>query len=290
MPDELLGYVPRPGYRDPLVAIDGHGLRVTDGPVAHEPRDGAILAVGDSFTFGEEVGNAETWPAQLQGLTGRRVLNGGVSGYGFDQTVLRAEQLTALHKPSSVVVSFIADDIRRTEMRRLWGYDKPWFAIEHDAVVLKGVPLPPPPQRRLLPPRVAERLLVALSPWLQYLLRYHQRAHPAGTGLAIAPRLVERLAALGARSGAQVIVLAQYDPKVWLDRAFANEQRGLTQTVLDRAAARGLATLDTFASLSAEPSPRALYRAWHMNARGNLLVARLVARALADAAPAARRS
>ena len=62
---------------------------------------------------------------QLQQLTGRRVLNGGVSGYGFDQTVLRAEQLAARYKPSAIVVSFIADDIQRTEMRRLWSADKP---------------------------------------------------------------------------------------------------------------------------------------------------------------------
>ena len=54
-----------------------------------------ILAVGDSFTFGDEVNDGQTWPAQLQLLTGRRVLNGGVSGYGFDQIVLRAEQLAA---------------------------------------------------------------------------------------------------------------------------------------------------------------------------------------------------
>ena len=44
------------------------------------------MAVGDSFTFGDEVNDGQTWPAQLQQLTGRRVINGGVSGYGFDQT------------------------------------------------------------------------------------------------------------------------------------------------------------------------------------------------------------
>jgi hypothetical protein len=44
---------------------------------------------------------------------GRRVLNGGVTGYGFDQMVLRAEQLIAAHKPSVVIASFIADDKRQ---------------------------------------------------------------------------------------------------------------------------------------------------------------------------------
>ena len=81
------------------------------------------MAVGDSLTYGDEVRDEEAWPAQLQRLTGRRVLNGGVTGYGFDQIVLRAEQLTNMHKPSVVVVGFIADDIRRTEMRRMWWRD-----------------------------------------------------------------------------------------------------------------------------------------------------------------------
>lgn len=58
--------------------------------------DAPILAVGDSFTSGENVGDLDSWPAQLQRLTGHTVLNGGVSGYGLDQIVLRTERLTAL--------------------------------------------------------------------------------------------------------------------------------------------------------------------------------------------------
>lgn len=55
------------------------------------------MAVGDSFTYGEYVGDLDAWPAQLQRLTGRSGLNGGVSGYGLDQIVVRAERLMALH-------------------------------------------------------------------------------------------------------------------------------------------------------------------------------------------------
>ena len=101
--DDRLGYVPRAGYAAPGLTIDSDGLRPTGEQTG--PRQGApILAVGDSFTFGDEVNDGQTWPAQLQHLTGRRVLNGGVSGYGFDQTVLRAEQLAppdTSRRPSS---------------------------------------------------------------------------------------------------------------------------------------------------------------------------------------------
>ena len=71
------------------------------------------------------------------------MLNAGVSGYGFDQIVLRAEQLAPRYKPSAIVVGFIADDIRRTEMRRLWSADKPYFDLDKDQLVLRSVPVPP---------------------------------------------------------------------------------------------------------------------------------------------------
>ena len=137
--DPALGHVPRTGYAAAGTTIEADGLRRSGEQVAGAP----ILAVGDSFTYGDEVNDGQTWPAQLQLLTGRRVLNAGVSGYGFDQIVLRAEQLAAKLKPSAIVVSFIADDIRRTEMRRLWSADKPYFVIDDGKLLLRGVPVPP---------------------------------------------------------------------------------------------------------------------------------------------------
>ena len=55
----------------------------------------------------------------------------------------------------------------------------------------------------------------------------------AGTGERIACRLTERLAELQRSSGARVLVVAQYDPVVWDDAAFAAEQRRLTHGLLD---------------------------------------------------------
>jgi len=281
--DELLGYVPRAGLRGSgsggvSVTIDADSLRVNgSGPASNE---GAILAVGDSYTFGEDVGDAETWPAQLQKLTGRRVLNGGVSGYGFDQIVLRAEQLAAVHAPSIVIASFIAADVQRTEMYRLWGYDKPWFECDGDGLALRGVPVPDHTLLSLPARRRIERVLFELPYFLQRGLSYHKRAHRAGSGREIACRLAERLARLQGPPGPRVVVLAQYDPHAWIERAFANEQRALTKPVLDCAAAHGVATLDSFARLAAEPRPRDFYGTYHMNARGNLLIARLLAATL----------
>jgi lysophospholipase L1-like esterase len=281
--DSLLGYAPRAGVRGTVssgapVTIDADGLRFSGENLAST--GGAILATGDSYTYGEDVGDTEAWPAQLQRLTGRRVLNGGVTGFGFDQIVLRTERLTETHKPSVVIVSFIADDIRRTEMRRLWWRDKPWFALEDDQLILQGVPVP---MQTRLPFQIRHRMeqgLIRLPLALQHLLGYHARVHADGVGLAIVRRLTERLARLQAERHVRIVTMAQYDPRAWIDRALANEQRCMTQTILDCAAANGLATLDTFGRLAAEPKPRELYGAVHLNARGNLMIASLLAATL----------
>lgn len=287
--DRELGHVPRAGYAAPGTTIETDGLRRTGSEKEGEEVAGApILAVGDSFTYGNEVEDRQTWPAQLQLLTGRRVLNAGVSGYGFDQIVLRAEQLAAKYKPSAIVVGFIADDIRRTEMRRLWSADKPYFVIEDGKPALRGVPVPP-----------RSDAAGTLSFW-QWTLGYsylfdlvlrrldllhdwygdHERVQAPGTGEHLSCLLAARLAELQKQSGAHVIVLAEYDPVVWDDAAFAAEQQRLTRGLLDCAAQAGLATIDSFDALAATGAPKKLYVTWHMNEPGNRLIAGLVAKAL----------
>ena len=280
--DDLLGYVPRPGHSQPGLTIDCDGLRSTGDAVA-APALPPVLAVGDSFTFGEDVADDETWPAQLQRLLGRRVLNGGMSGYGFDQIVLRGERLAAAHQASVMIVGFISDDVGRTEFRRLWWRDKPWFARDNGHLSLKGVPVPAPRHR---PPmwgfrRLHEGVLSRLDPNLQHRFGYHVRIHPRGTGEDIACGLTNRLAALQRSMGIRMIVVAFYDGSAWQDDAYAAVQRRTTLRVLDCARRNGLATIDSFPVLAAEPNPRALYDPWHMNSKGYLVVARLIATALA---------
>jgi GDSL-like Lipase/Acylhydrolase family len=282
--DDSVGYVPRAGYSGPGLTIDADGLRHTGEQTADAP----ILAVGDSFTFGDEVNDGQTWPAQLQLLTGRRVLNGGVSGYGFDQTVLRAEQLAPRYKPSAIVVSFIADDVRRTEMRRLWSADKPWFDLDKDQLTLRGVPVPPRTDPR--DTLTFWQRTLGYSYLFDFILRRldllydwfgdHIRVHPAGTGETLACRLTDRLAALQRSSGARVVVVAEYDPIVWDHAKFTAEQRRMTRGLLDCAAKNGLLTVDTFDALAATPNPRQLYGLWHMNEPGNRLIAKLIAERL----------
>ena len=145
----LLGYVPRPGHRGitewrTRVTINSSSLRQNRTDEA-DHRQYVILAVGDSYTFGDEVSDEETWPAQLEKITGLPVANGGVFGYGLDQIVLRAETLVPVYRPSQLVVSFIADDVDRNTLAQRTGTEKPYFDVVNSKLVLRNVP--PSPNR-----------------------------------------------------------------------------------------------------------------------------------------------
>ncbi len=284
--DDRLGYLPRAGHAAPGITIEASGLRSTGAPPAGTPAP--ILAAGDSFTFGDEVNDSETWPAQLQRLTGRPVLNAGVSGYGFDQIVLRAEALVPFYRPEAVVVAFIADDIRRTEMRRLWSADKPYFDLDGSSATLRNVPVPPRADPRTT--LTFWQRTLGYSLLFDFVLRRldllhdwfgdHVRVHPAGTGERIACALTQRLADLQKTNGAPVLLVAEYDPVVWDNPSFAAEQRRLTSGLLACARKNGLATLDSYDAMAAASNPRQLYVLWHMNEAGNALIAQAIRNAL----------
>ena len=144
-----LGWIPKPGQ----VRNDGWTSNVDECRVRSNGRSIAtasrpILAVGDSFAFGDEVDDGETWPAYLEEILNKRVINAGVGGYGIDQAFLRAELLLDEYDPDVVILSLISDDINRTELShysygRGW---KPYFEYEDGALVLRNVPVPPQEQ------------------------------------------------------------------------------------------------------------------------------------------------
>ncbi|HYD04971.1 MAG TPA: GDSL-type esterase/lipase family protein [Reyranella sp.] len=287
--DPFLGYVPRPGYAAAGLSFDKDGFRRTGGSGPGDGTGGTVLAVGDSYTYGDEVTDGETWPAHLQRLGGGRVLNAGVSGYGFDQSVLRAEKIAAGRSLDTIVVSFIADDVHRTEMSRLWGANKPYFEIAEGRLVLRNVPVPPRPEPQTTL-TIWQRTL-GYSFLVDFVLRRlnllhdwfgdHVRVNGAGQGARIACLLTGRLAELRRNSGARVLLMAQYDPVVWQNPTFADEQRRVTADVLRCGREAGLEVLDTFEPL-ASGNPGALYGRWHMNDAGNRRVAALVAAAIGN--------
>ncbi len=143
--DPLLGWVPRSN-----VSIEKWGATVStldDGIRSNghqKPLDKKlrILIVGDSYAFGDEVADNETWPAQLELLTNYEVLNAGVSSFGFDQIVLRAEGLIPKYKPDIVVLSFVYDDLERCVQYVRHGVPKPYFLLKNGLLVVQNQPVP----------------------------------------------------------------------------------------------------------------------------------------------------
>ena len=123
--DEHLGWRPGPDHR--RFYSNSGSERVSE--------EKTIVALGDSFTFGSEVSTRESWPAQLQQLTGRRVVNGGVGAYGVDQSILMSKALIEKLKPRTVVLSLLQETIERVGMRSFYGLAKPYFSLESGKLV-----------------------------------------------------------------------------------------------------------------------------------------------------------
>jgi hypothetical protein len=235
--DPGLGFVARPGFARDGVSYDLRGFRNT-GPIASTGTssgalmEAPVLVVGDSFAHGDEVSDAETWAAHLQGLLGRPVINAALTGYGLDQSVLRAESVAPDVKPAAIVLGFIADDLRRAEMKRVWGRSKPYFELVRDEPELRNVPVPPPPDpadtldlwHRLFGWSVALDALLRLKGWHYEWTLDFDRVQPRGAGEALACPLLKRLT----RFGVPVLVVAEYDPWTWQDPDFARQQRRAT--------------------------------------------------------------
>jgi hypothetical protein len=158
-----LGWLSRPGQFNWgwTSNVDAASVRSNGRSVETVNRSRPILAVGDSFTYGDEVNDNETWAAVLEEILNVRVLNAGVPAYGIDQAFLRAELLLDKYDPGIVILSFISDDFSRTEYSyypygRGW---KPYFEYENSSLVLRNVPVP----HESAPPRSFPALRYALG-------------------------------------------------------------------------------------------------------------------------------
>ncbi|MAG31685.1 MAG: hypothetical protein CL908_12425 [Deltaproteobacteria bacterium] len=238
--DAELGYVPKPGRHVShfVTTITPERLRRADS--MPRPPGPTILATGDSFTFGDDVDDDQSWPAHLEVRLGRPVLNGGVFGYGLDQSVLRAETLIQIHRPSIVLLSMIPDDIERTELAYRYAW-KPYFHLAGHDLQLRNVPVPiaPPPTRfralreALRHSHLAHSIFRRVTPYWWYLDGNQQKVHDDGD--EVARRLMKRIARHARKHDVRLPVVAQCD-------AFLETER--LKPVLESAAAAGLEVLD----------------------------------------------
>ena len=79
------------------------------------PRGSAVLALGDSLTYGYGANPTESYPARLAELTGWAITNGGVSGDTSAQALARLPGLLREHTPHLVIISIGGNDFLRRQ-------------------------------------------------------------------------------------------------------------------------------------------------------------------------------
>ena len=150
---EQLGWVMEPnlrsahGLHSKPTTTNSIGLR---GGIEYAPVKPAntlrIVCIGDSFTFGSDVEDVETWVATVDvelNRSGQRVevLNFGVPGYGADQAALMLELRALEWDPDLVIWGLFQGDLARN-LRAFSFAAKPKFELLEGALHLTEVPVP----------------------------------------------------------------------------------------------------------------------------------------------------
>ncbi|MCA9400394.1 MAG: hypothetical protein KC713_02115 [Candidatus Omnitrophica bacterium] len=146
----IRGWQLRAGSQDPNafgegVTVNSQGIRgVREYPYTRVPGKRRILILGDSFTFGTEVGDDETYPYHLQQLLPQdEVINMGVFGYGHDQMLLYLKEEGVKYNPDIVIIGYLSCDDSRNVLD-FRDYAKPVFQYKAGELTLTQTPIPTP--------------------------------------------------------------------------------------------------------------------------------------------------
>jgi hypothetical protein len=168
--DAVLGYAPRenisvtmpdsvPAWHGATITTDAMGFRTNGGspPPDHLP---LVLAAGDSFTFGDQVEDSQTWSACLEKGRRLRSLNTGVYGYGTAQSLLRIEtslERFALEPQLIILSTLVGGDFKRDRLDFM-------FSLPRVAVIKNEsgeLEFAPPPESDAAGSRLAGRRIEA---------------------------------------------------------------------------------------------------------------------------------
>lgn len=113
--DDVLGAVPAPSAR---AVFDSWGFRNREVPESAE-----IVAIGDSHTYGNTARMEDSWPYVLGRLTGRRVYNMGMGGYGPNQYLYLLKTRALSLKPRTIICGFYMGDDFENAFSITYGLD-----------------------------------------------------------------------------------------------------------------------------------------------------------------------
>jgi len=91
-------------------SINSSGLR-DDEASLQSPE---IICLGDSYTAGWGVGQSETYPDQIQAMTGMKVLNAGISSYGTAREVMMLKRLDTSNL-KCIIIQYCLNDMKENE-------------------------------------------------------------------------------------------------------------------------------------------------------------------------------
>lgn len=285
--DADLGWRNAPSLRTPELNTNSSGWRADREFTLDKPAGTRrIVFVGDSYTFGYGLSDAQAFPAQLEERLGAgwEVLNFAVPGYGTDQQLLSYEQIARRYAPDVVVLGFFLRDYPRN-LLDFRTYAKPRFELEETGLRLVNVPLPTPEQ--LYAEYASGRRRVGCSPWRSWLaillehgwMRVRERDIDAeAVGWRLVARMQERFLDQVRRDGARPLWL-----QIPTDKAVLGDDGtfGPLQALSREHAARiGLECLDLapiFAAHDAAHPEDSFHRppeqGGHLSVTGNRLVA-----------------
>jgi hypothetical protein len=138
--DSVLGWHLKPYLKTQGFNTLEYGFR-SNGDLDAKVQPGGVLAVGSSFTAGSEVFDDQTWPAQLEQMTGWNVNNAGEGAYVADQIIMNGERLLPIIHPQVLVVDLIPDNIVGASYSA-YGWPKPYFTVENGTLVQHNEPVP----------------------------------------------------------------------------------------------------------------------------------------------------
>ena len=339
-----IGYVPRPafhtGFESSLLSLNdekftkttvietyaqGHlGVRLNENapPIGENkvqvpplPKRGIIVS-GDSFTFGVGVSNRDSWPAKLERLIEHPVVNAGAGGYGWDQALLRLEEVSKVVTPTAFVLACIPECLSRVFFSQNSGMEKSFFKIENGELRLMNVPVPGPkgPSSGFVS-KIASALETLRLVQVYNFITFLATDKVSGVGYRshygyeeahrVTCKIFERLKGLADEHQVSAFVLFQYSiaqsiAPEFEEHPFMDPSRRIHMLRLAECAkASGLKVIDSYFGLSEKQTTfyepeyweQWLYEAeanghphGHHSAKGNQVVAEAVAQAFATEA------
>lgn len=185
-------------------------ISCSSGPkLSPVPSSGVVLAFGDSLTYGTGAAAGDSYPAKLEKMIGRRVVNSGVPGEITAEGLERFVGVIDKEKPALVILCHGGNDLlRQMDQRQAAENLRKMIRLAKDSgasVVLIAVPalglsLTPPPFYAEIAKEAAVPIeLKALGKILGKASLKSDYIHPNAAGYG---QLAESLAELLKKSGA----------------------------------------------------------------------------------------